>query len=247
MSSFGEEGRRLSYGSYLALSELLSLQRTLTDAHDELLFIVIHQVYELWFKLLLFELEAARRAMVAGEAYWASHHLNRVSAIEEVLVGQIDVLNTMRPQDFLDFRSVLAPASGFQSVQFREIEYLSGLRDPGYLGRLELTDDERSRLERRIEEPSLWEAFLTLLELHGGPSLLDLARDRGRYGPLFDVAEGLLDHDEALGRWRSHHVQMVERQLGSKSGTGGSTGVSYLKTTVDKKLFPELWALRSTL
>jgi tryptophan 2,3-dioxygenase len=247
MSSFGEEGRRLSYGSYLALDELLNLQRTLTGAHDELLFIVIHQVYELWFKLLLFELEAAREAMAAGETYWASHHLRRVSAIEEVLVGQIDVLNTMRPQDFLDFRSVLAPASGFQSVQFREIEYLSGLRDRTYLQRLEMTDDERARLERRLEEPSLWDAFCTLLERHGGPSLLDLAHDRDRFGPLFDVAEALLDHDEALGRWRSRHVQMVERQLGSKSGTGGSTGVSYLKTTVDKKLFPELWALRSTL
>jgi tryptophan 2,3-dioxygenase len=247
MSSFGEEGRRLSYGSYLTLPELLSLQRTLTGAHDELLFIVIHQVYELWFKLLLFELEAARTAMTAGETYWASHHLRRVSAIEEVLVAQIDVLNTMRPQDFLDFRSVLAPASGFQSVQFREIEYLSGLRDRTYLDRLELTDEERGRLERRLNEPSLWDAFCTLLERHGGPSLLDLAHDRDRYGPLFDVAEALLDHDEALGRWRSRHVQMVERQLGSKSGTGGSTGVSYLKTTVDKKLFPELWALRSRL
>jgi tryptophan 2,3-dioxygenase len=247
MSSFGEEGRRLSYGSYLALPELLGLQRTLTDAHDELLFIVIHQVYELWFKLVLFELEAAREAMASGETYWASHHLRRVSAIEDVLVGQIDVLNTMRPQDFLDFRSVLAPASGFQSVQFREIEYLSGLRDPSYVERLELTDDEQSRLERRLGEPSLWDAFLTLLESQGGPSLLDLARDRDRYGPLFDVAEALLDHDEALGRWRSRHVQMVERQLGSKSGTGGSTGVSYLKTTVDKKLFPHLWALRSML
>jgi tryptophan 2,3-dioxygenase len=247
MSSFGEEGRRLSYGSYLALPELLSLQRTLTGAHDELLFITIHQVYELWFKLLLFELEAACKAMAAGETYWASHHLRRVSAIEEVLVGQIDVLNTMRPQDFLDFRSVLAPASGFQSVQFREIEYLSGLRDRAYLQRLEVTDDERARLERRLDQPSLWDAFCTLLERHGGPSLLELAQDRDRYGPLFDVAEALLDHDEALGRWRCRHAQMVERQLGSKSGTGGSTGVSYLKTTVDKKLFPELWALRSTL
>ena len=247
VSSFGEEGRRQSYGSYLALPELLDLQHTLTDAHDEMLFIVIHQVYELWFKLLLYELEAARDAMAAGEAYWASHSLRRVSAIEDVLVSQIDVLNTMRPQDFLAFRAELAPASGFQSVQFREIEYLSGLRDPVYLERIELTDDERSRLERRLREPSLWDAFITLLERHGGPSLLDIAHDRDRYGALFDVAEALLDHDEALSRWRSHHVQMVERQLGSKSGTGGSTGVSYLKTTTDKRLFPELWALRYLL
>jgi tryptophan 2,3-dioxygenase len=247
VSSFGEEGRRLSYGSYLAIPELLSLQHTLTGAHDELLFITIHQVYELWFKLLLFELEAARKAMAEGDSYWASHYLRRVSAIEEVLVAQIDVLNTMRPQDFLAFRSNLAPASGFQSVQFREIEFLSGLREPVYLERLELTGDERSRLERRLSEPSLWDAFLTLLARNGGPSLLDIAHDRDQYGALFDVAEGLLDHDEALGRWRSRHVLMVERQLGSKSGTGGSTGVSYLKTRIDKKLFPELWALRSRL
>ena len=247
MSSFGEEGRRLSYGAYLALPELLELQRTLTDAHDELLFIVIHQVYELWFKLLLHEMEAAREAMGGGEAYWATHHLHRISAIEEVLVGQIAVLNTMRPQDFLAFRAVLAPASGFQSAQFREIEFLSGLRDPAYLDRLELSDAERARLDMRLREPSLWDAFVALLRRHGDPTLLDIARDRDRYGPLFDVAEGLLDHDEALGRWRSRHVKMVERQLGSKSGTGGSTGVSYLKTTVDKKLFPELWALRSEL
>jgi tryptophan 2,3-dioxygenase len=247
VSSFGEEGRRLNYGSYLALGELMSLQRTLTDAHDELLFIVVHQVYELWFKVLLHEMEAARDSMTDGETYWASHFMRRVSAIEEVLVAQIDVLETMRPQDFLAFRSELAPASGFQSVQFREIEYLSGLRDPGYLGRLELTADERARLERRLSERSLWDGFLELCRRHGGPTLLELARDRDRYGPLFDVAEALMDHDEALSRWRSRHVQMVERQLGSKSGTGGSTGVSYLRTTVDKKLFPELWALRSAL
>jgi tryptophan 2,3-dioxygenase len=247
VSSFGEEGRRLSYGSYLRIPELLDLQHNLTEAHDELLFIVIHQVYELWFKLLLHELEAARGAMSSGESYWAAHYLRRVSAIEQVLVAQIEVLNTMRPQDFLDFRSVLAPASGFQSVQFREIEFVSGLRDPRYLERLELTDGERDRLQMRLEEPSLWDAFLALLASHGGPSLLDIARDRDRYGALFDVAEALLDHDEALGRWRSRHVQMVERQLGSKSGTGGSTGVGYLRTTVDKKLFPDLWALRSML
>jgi tryptophan 2,3-dioxygenase len=247
VSSFGEEGRRLSYGSYLDIPALLGLQHNLTSAHDELLFIVIHQVYELWFKLVLHELDAAREAMAGGDTYWATHYLRRVSAIEQVLVGQVDVLNTMRPQDFLAFRSVLAPASGFQSVQFREIEYLSGLRDAAYLDRLELTDEERARLERRLNEQSVWDAFLVLLARHGGPSLIEIARDRDRFGALFDVAEALLDHDEALRQWRSRHVLMVERQLGSKSGTGGSTGVSYLKTTLDKKLFPELWSLRSEL
>jgi tryptophan 2,3-dioxygenase len=226
---------------------LLQLQRTQTNAHDELLFIVVHQVYELWFKELLYELDAARTAMAAGDAYRAVHYLRRVGAIETVLVAQVSVLETMRPQDFLAFRSELAPASGFQSVQFRAVEFVSGLRDPGYLERLELSEAERSLLEQRLSEPSLWDAWEDLVRLRGSPTLQEIASDRDRYGDLFEVAEALLDHDEALALWRFRHVQMVERQLGSKSGTGGSTGASYLRTTIDKKLFPELWALRSTL
>jgi tryptophan 2,3-dioxygenase len=226
---------------------LLELQRAQTTAHDELLFIIVHQIYELWFKELLHELDAARAAMVAGEAYWAVHYLRRVGAIEQVLVDQVSVLETMRPQDFLAFRSELAPASGFQSVQFRAIEFLSGLRDRSYVDRLELTGPEREMLERRLAEPSLWDAWGELLRRHGSPTLPAIAADRDRYGDLFEVAEALLDHDEALGLWRFRHVQMVERQLGSKSGTGGSTGAGYLRTTIDKKLFPELWALRSAL
>jgi tryptophan 2,3-dioxygenase len=226
---------------------LLQLQRTETTAPDELLFIVVHQVYELWFKEVLHELDAAGEHMRAGEAYWATHYLRRVGVIESVLVAQISVLETMRPQDFLAFRSELAPASGFQSVQFRAIEFVSGLRDASYLDRLELTDVERALLERRLSEPSLWDSWNALLRRHGSPSLKEIARDRDHYGDLFDVAEALLDHDEALGLWRFRHVQMVERQLGSKSGTGGSTGASYLRTTIDKKLFPDLWALRSEL
>jgi len=204
-------------------------------------------VYELWFKELLHELDAARAAMSAGDSYRAVHFLRRVGAIEGVLVTQVGVLETMRPQDFLAFRAELAPASGFQSVQFRAIEFVSGLHDPTYLGRLELSDDERAMLEQRLAEPSLWDAWGDLVRRHGSPTLPEIAADRDRFGDLFDVAEALLDHDEALGLWRFRHVQMVERQLGSKSGTGGSTGVSYLRTTIDKKLFPELWALRSAL
>jgi tryptophan 2,3-dioxygenase len=207
----------------------------------------VHQVYELWFKELLHELDAARAAMLAGDAYWAAHYLRRVGAIERVLVAQVSILETMRPQDFLTFRSELAPASGFQSVQFRAIEFLSGLRDPGYLERLELSPDERALLEERLTEPSLWDAWEELLRTHGSPTLRQIAADRDRYGDLFEVSEALLDHDEALGLWRFRHVQMVERMLGSKSGTGGSTGASYLRTTIDKKLFPALWALRSDL
>ncbi|MGH9095774.1 MAG: tryptophan 2,3-dioxygenase [Acidimicrobiales bacterium] len=246
-TNFGEAGGRLDYGSYLAVPELLGLQRTRTEAHDELLFIVVHQVYELWFKQVLHELTAARDAMLAGDSYRAVHALRRVAVIERVLVTQIDVLETMRPQDFLAFRSELAPASGFQSIQFRAIEYLSGLRDRAYLDRLQLTPSDRDALEARLREASLWDAFLALLAGDGDPSLAAIAADRRRYGHLFDVAEALLDHDEALGLWRYRHVQMVERQLGTKSGTGGSSGASYLHTTLDKKLFPALWELRSAL
>ena len=132
---FGEEGRELSYGTYLKVPELLRLQQGLSQEHDELLFIVAHQVYELWFKVVLFELEAARERIDADDLFFARHHLQRVHVIEQLLVEQIDVLETMSPQDFLAFRSKLAPASGFQSVQFREIEFLSGLKEPKYVAR----------------------------------------------------------------------------------------------------------------
>src|SRR5437870_13727731 len=183
---FGEEGRELSYGSYLKVPELLQLQQGLSEEHDELLFIVVHQVYELWFKVVLFELEAARDRIDADDIFFARHHLHRVHVIEELLVEQIEVLETMSPQDFLAFRSKLAPASGFQSVQFREIEFLSGLKEPTYVARLEATDEEMSRLRKRLEEPTLDDAFGALLQRRGSPSLLDVFRDRERHGDLFD-------------------------------------------------------------
>ena len=214
---FGEEGRELSYGTYLKVPELLSLQQGLSKEHDELLFIVAHQVYELWFKVILFELETARDRIAAGDLFFARHHLGRVNVIEKLLIEQIDVLETMAPQDFLAFRSKLAPASGFQSVQFREIEFLSGLKEPKYVAR------------------------------RGSPSLLEIFRDRERHGDLFDLCEALLDHDEAFAHWRSRHVLMVERQIGSKTGTGGSTGAQYLRGTLGKRFYPELWDVRSQL
>lgn len=244
-SNFGEAGRRLSYGSYLKIPELLALQERLTDAHDELLFIVVHQVYELWFKVLVNELETARDLIAAEDLHWAGHALRRVRVIERLLVEQVDVLETMAPQDFLAFRSELAPASGFQSVQFREIEILSGLKQPVYLLRLELSAGERSRLQRRLAEPSLWDAFCGLLERRGSPSLLEVFNRRDLHGDLFDLSEALLDHDEAFGHWRVRHILMVERQIGEKAGTGGSTGVDYLRSTLNNRFFPELWKLRS--
>jgi tryptophan 2,3-dioxygenase len=246
-SRFGEGGRKLSYGTYLNLANLLNLQKGLSQEHDELLFIVAHQVYELWFKVVLFELEAARDRIDAGDIFFARHYLQRVHVIERVLVEQIEVLETMSPQDFLAFRSQLAPASGFQSVQFREIEFLSGLKEPKYLARIEATPDEMARLRRRLDEPSLGDAFRSLVERRGSPSLVDIFRDRERHGDMFDLCEALLDHDQAFAHWRARHVLMVERQIGSKTGTGGSSGAEYLRTTLGKRFFPDLWDVRSQL
>jgi tryptophan 2,3-dioxygenase len=244
---FGEEGRELSYGSYLKIAELLDLQHGLSEEHDELLFIVAHQVYELWFKVVLDELEATRARIDSDDIFFARHHLRRVHVIERLLIEQIEVLETMSPQDFLAFRSQLAPASGFQSIQFREIEFLSGLKEPKYLGRLEGTPDEMSRLRRRLDERSLADAFHALVERRGGLSLLDIFRDRERFGDLFDLCEALLDHDEAFAHWRARHVLMVERQIGSKPGTGGSSGAQYLRSTLGKRFYPDLWEVRSEL
>lgn len=256
---FGEQGGRLSYGSYLQLQQLLSAQRPLADppAHDELLFITIHQVYELWFGLLLHELSDARERMLAGESYTPRLRLARCRVVETVLVEQVDVLDTMTPQDFLTFRSQLAPASGFQSVQFREVEFLSGAKDPSFVERLRgVSGDEHARLLRRLEEPTLWDAYLQLLARHGfavgnvgtrRESLRAISADRDAYGPLWDLAEALLEHDQAMATWRARHVLMVERQIGTKSGTGGSSGAPYLRSRLDLRFYPELWELRAAL
>jgi tryptophan 2,3-dioxygenase len=254
-----DDGALLTYGGYLAVPELLSLQRRRSDpeVHDELLFIVVHQAYELWFKQLIFELESVRDRMIDGDAERARHYLTRVAAIERVLIEHIEVLETMTPQDFLEFRSLLTPASGFQSVQFRELEFLSGLKERRFLRDLAATPDELRRLSRRLDQPTVWDGFVALLEANGlelpgddeaarMDSLLRMAREP-THAALFAVSEGLLDHDEAFARWRSLHVLMVERQIGAKPGTGGSAGVDYLRSTLDKRFFPELWALRSHL
>lgn len=289
--SFGEEGGLLTYGTYLRVPELLAQQvpEVSPPVHDELLFIIVHQTYELWFKQLLHELTAVRDAMLAGgesrgvpagapgetaspsdtasttgaaarptrPTWLARHLLHRVHVIERLLVAQIDVLETMTPQDFLDFRAALAPASGFQSVQFRELEFLSGAKDPAFLARFRsLTPDERDRLDSRLAEPSLWDAYVDLLasrDLAVGDareilaSLVTVARDRPRYDDLWELAEDLLAYDELAALWRARHVQMVERQIGTKSGTGGSTGAPYLHRRVPLRYYPLLWELRDSL
>jgi tryptophan 2,3-dioxygenase len=257
---FGEEGGQLSYGSYLRLPELLAQQVPESDppAHDELLFITVHQVYELWFKVLLHELETARDHLLNGDDLWTPRHLlDRVTTIERVLVQQIDIIETMTPQDFLVFRSYLAPASGFQSVQFREVEFLSGLKDPTYLDRLhDATPDEKQRLQRRLDEPTMWDGYVAAVRRAVLPvdseedlreSLRTIALDRAKYGALWDLAEALLSHDEAAASWRARHVTMVERQIGRKSGTGGSTGAPYLHSRLQLRFYPALWDLRTWL
>jgi tryptophan 2,3-dioxygenase len=268
--SFGEEGGRLTYGRYLRLPELLAQQvpQVAPPAHDELLFITVHQAYELWFQQLLHELTAVRDLLLVSpggsggsppraNTWKARQLLGRAHVIERLLISQVDVLETMTPQDFLDFRATLAPASGFQSVQFRELEFLSGLKDPRFVSRFRsLTEDESARLSRRLAEPSLWDAYLGLLAARGLPggddeqvlaALVQVARDRGRYDGEWQLAEGLLTHDELAGLWRARHVQMVERQIGTKSGTGGSTGAPYLRGRVPIRYYPLLWELRDFL
>jgi tryptophan 2,3-dioxygenase len=256
---FGEQGGLLTYGNYLRLNELLEQQVPESEpaAHDELLFITIHQVYELWFKLILHELVNARDRMLAGETYLPRVRLERCLAIEQVLVKQVDVIDTMTPQDFLAFRNKLAPASGFQSAQFREIEFISGLKDPGYIRRFRgLTAEESDQLQRRVDEPSLWDAYLRALRHAGFPvdtydermdSLRTIAHDRAKFGQLWDLAEALVDHDQAWSLWRARHVLMAERQIGTKPGTGGSAGGAYLRSRVELRFYPELWELRSVL
>lgn len=223
-----------------------------------MLFIQIHQVFELWFKQILFELESIREAMFADDVHRGRHYLQRVHAIQRVLIEQIEVLETMSPQDFLEFRTHISPASGFQSVQFREIEFLSGSKDPGYVERLDLDPAEKARLEKRLSDPTLWDGFSALLEGRGLPmpsddevtrrsSLLAMARDSDQLVDVFYLSESLLTYDELFSLWRQRHVLMVERMIGSKTGTGGSTGASYLRSTLDKRFYPDLWDLRSYL
>ncbi|WP_089001881.1 tryptophan 2,3-dioxygenase [Micromonospora echinofusca] len=256
---FGEQGGLLTYTDYLRLADLLAAQVPESDpaSHDELLFITIHQVYELWFKLLLAELTDARDRLLAGETYLPRVRLERCHVVERVLIGQVDVIDTMTPQDFLAFRTKLAPASGFQSAQFREIEFLSGLKDPDYLRRFRgLPEAERERLERRLAEPSLWDGFLAVLGRAGFDvaeeesrfaAYATIAGDRERFGPLWDLAEALVAHDQAFSLWRARHVLMAERQIGTKPGTGGSAGGAYLRSRVETRFYPELWELRSRL
>ncbi len=256
---FGESGALLTYGGYLQLPRLLSAQRLESEppAHDELLFITIHQVFELWFQQLLHEAETARDAMAEVRLWWAKHLLHRMHVISRVLIHQVDILETMTPQDFLVFRQKLSPASGFQSVQFRELEFISGAKDPSFVRRFRgITEEEAARLSRRLAEPTLWDAFIGVLAARGLPSscdeeiaaaLLTVARDRAHHADVWELAEALIQHDELAAAWRARHVTMVERMIGTKTGTGGSSGAAYLRSRLPLRYYPLLWDLRSEL
>jgi len=231
------------YATYLLIDDLLELQRPITPgAHDELLFIVVHQAYELWFKLILHELTSVRDELGEGRPHAAAPRLRRVVAVWRLLLEQLSVLETMSPEGFLEFRDPLAPASGFQSRQFRAIEWISGERETWPGG-----DPPPG--------PSLYEAFSAGLGLPEQREerlavLADLYRDHVG-DPLraawHEVAELLLDHDEGVGRWRHHHALMAAREIGTRPGTGGSPGVAYLRSTVDRRFFPDLWDVRVAL
>jgi tryptophan 2,3-dioxygenase len=256
----------LTYSSYLALDEILGAQRPRSEEHDEMLFIVIHQVYELWFKQLLHELAYLQRGLEADDAPHALSTLKRILTILKTIVAQIDVLETMTPRQFTSFRGRLDAASGFQSMQFRELEAVLGRRDAGVLEHYGPQSDERRRLAQAMARPSLFDSFLRYLVGHGyaiPPAALE--RDVARpYAPSEDVqravlhayrddgeaaqiCERLVDVDEGMQEWRYRHVKMVERTIGDKTGTGGSSGAAYLRATLFQAAFPDLWAVRGEL
>jgi tryptophan 2,3-dioxygenase len=264
----GEDEEQLTYAGYLKVRELIALQGLLSDPpqHDETLFIIIHQVFELWFKQLLHELDTIIERLDRDETLAAHRLLRRCIEIERVLVNQVGILETMTPMDFLAFRDHLRPASGFQSSQFREIETVSGLKDRRYLKSYQPGSDEYARIERRLGQPSLGDAFYDLLRRRGfdlpagdGGGARDLQRERrvrelmrvyqeaDRHYDLFLLAESLVEYDEMFTLWRQRHVKMVERMIGGRSGTGGSDGAAYLMKTVERSFFPELWELRNYL
>jgi tryptophan 2,3-dioxygenase len=248
----------MTYADYLDLQNLLGAQKPLSNLHDEMLFIIIHQTKELWMKQMLHELEFAIR-LVEEDSFAAAYKaLARVSRIQSVMTLSWDVLSTLTPVDYLAFRDVLGTSSGFQSAQFRELEYRLGLKDPSYLQHHSEGSEDRARLQAALDGTSLRDAAIDALERGGfdvgdrsteslAAAWLEVYRDADRWFELYQLAEKLVDLDDALAMWRHKHVLTVERIIGNKRGTGGSAGASYLRSTLDKRIFPELWALRTDL
>ena len=255
----------LTYATYLRLPELLRLQqpRSTPPEHDEMLFIVIHQTYELWFKLVLHETLKVERDFSANDLYGAIQTWKRLRTVLKTLVGQLDILETMTPMSFASFRDRLDTASGFQSFQFREIEFAYGYKRPGVITAIPEREGQRATAERWLQEPSVVDHFYRFLEQRGvrvppellsreltqpthpnlalQEELLRVYRDQPELVILFEL---MTDFDEGFQEWRYRHIKLVERTIGSKRGTGGSPGVEFLKQSLWLPLFPDLWAIR---
>lgn len=254
----------LTYSNYLSLEQLLSAQHPQSDEHDEMLFVIIHQAYELWFKQILHEADYVQEMLRQQDAPRALHTLRRILTILKVLVAQLDILETMTPLEFLTFRDRLESASGFQSYQFRELEFVLGAKRRSAINHFPEGSLARAALESRYQQPTLWDSFLHYLAAKQYPVPAEqLARDVTRpvepslelqailvnvYRADFAtgrICERLIDLDEGLQEWRYRHIKMVERTIGNKKGTGGSTGVGYLGNTLHRPVFPDLWAIRT--
>ena len=259
----------MTYGDYLALDKILDAQHPLSDRHDEMLFVIIHQTKELWLKQILQEIELSC-ALVRGDSLIQVHKsLSRISRIQAVMTLSWDVLATMTPADYTSFREVLGASSGFQSFQFRAFEYRLGLKDGGHLRFQQEGSAAHGLLLDALDRPSLWDEANAALARAGfdlpaealdrdwretyqpSPQVAEawaqVYRDTDRWWPLYQLAEKLVDIDDALATWRHKHVVTVERIIGAKRGTGGTAGVAYLQSTIGKRAFPELWSLRTLI
>jgi tryptophan 2,3-dioxygenase len=259
----------MTYAGYLSLDALLAAQHPRSDEHDEMLFVIIHQTKELWLKQILHEVALAQALVRAGDLVPAYKSLARVSRIQAVMTQSWDILATMTPAEYLRFRGVLGSSSGFQSDQFRRFEAMLGLKDPRFLAFHEDRPEARAALQAAIAAPSLYDDALAQLSRAGVPvpaevlnrdvsrpyeaspgveaAWLTVYRDPERWWPLYQLAEKLVDLDDALLTWRHKHVVTVERIIGRRRGTGGTEGVGYLISTLERRCFPELWSLRTSL
>jgi len=259
----------MSYGDYLGLDRLLTAQHPISSLHDEMLFIVIHQTKELWLKQIIGELKLSRKLIGEDALIQVHKSLSRVSRIQSVMTLSWDVLATMTPSDYSSFRDVLGSSSGFQSAQFRQMEFMLGIKDGGHLKHHPQESENFAHLDRALREPSLWDEANRALARAGftlppevlehdwsGPyrpsaaveeAWAEVYRDTARWWPLYQLAEKLVDIDDSLATWRHKHVVTVERVIGLKRGTGGTAGVAYLQSTLAKRAFPELWSLRTKL
>jgi tryptophan 2,3-dioxygenase len=259
----------MTYARYLALDELLACQQPQSDLDDEMLFIIIHQTKELWLKQIIREMHFAKAQIQSDALVLAYKALARVSRIQAVMTLSWDVLSTMTPSDYMRFRHVLGPSSGFQSDQFRTVEYLLGLKDSAFVKYQDDRPDAQLAMQAALEMPSIWDDAIAAAARAGlaipddvlsrdfskpyaagdavEAAFLNVYRDTERYWELYQLAEKLVDLDDGMATWRHKHVLTVQRIIGGKRGTAGTAGVSYLQSTVSKRAFPELWSLRTEL